>query len=55
MYCLLSYFFSLNQEEKTTLLEKAFRLYASEKLASGGNIEEATELKARTMNDFDDL
>jgi hypothetical protein len=55
MYCLLAYFFSLNQEEKTTLLEKAFRLYASEKLASGGNIEEATELKARTMNDFDDL
>jgi hypothetical protein len=55
MYCLLSYFFSLNQEEKTTLLEKAFRLYASEKLASGGNIEESTELKRQAMEDLDDL
>lgn len=58
MYCLLSYFFSLNQEEKTILLEKAFRLYASEKLASGGNDKEATELKRQAMmnyNEEDDL
>jgi len=45
IYCLLSYFFSLNDAEKHELMDKAFRLYTSEKLQSGGKEREANELR----------
>jgi hypothetical protein len=45
IYCLLSYFFSLNDQEKHELMDKAFRLYTSEKLQSGGKEKEANELR----------
>jgi hypothetical protein len=45
IYCLLSYFFSLNDQEKHELMDKAFRLYTSEKLQSGGKDKEANELR----------
>ena len=45
IYCLLSYFFSLNDSEKHDLMDKAFRLYTSEKLQSGGKEDEANDLR----------
>jgi hypothetical protein len=45
IYCLLSYFFSLNDFEKYELMDKAFSLYTSEKLESGGKEDEANDLR----------
>jgi hypothetical protein len=51
MYALLSWFFSLDQNDRNEVLKKAFPLYLNEKLSSGGKL---TGLGENLVKVYDD-
>lgn len=53
VYCLMSYFFSLSHDEQSKLMEIAYPLYLSEKLMSGGRIDESNKMVEIVSNEID--
>ena len=51
MYALLSWFFSLDQNDRNEVLKRAFPLYLNEKLSSGGKLTEAGENLVKVYDD----
>lgn len=51
MYALLSWFFSLDQNDRNEVLKRAFPLYLNEKLSSGGKLIESGENLVKVYDD----
>jgi hypothetical protein len=49
----MSYFFSLSHDEQSKLMEIAYPLYLSEKLMSGGRIDESNKMVEIVSNEID--
>jgi hypothetical protein len=52
VYCLLAYFFSLNEQDRYELMDKSFKLFTAEKLQSGGKDTDASELRELVRGDI---